>query len=750
MQALFRRINDWPFGTKLIVALLIVVALPTIIGGIVIVQSASQSLQQQAYNELDAIGAIKANALKNYMFARIGDSQAMAERQQFSGDPTGALGVGAMSRYKADRSSPEFTTAYTAALDGIHSLDKAYPGTYNDIMLIDNRGDMMAQLDQTEAAAEANVATQPFFLEGKKGLYLSGIVKYTVSGEDTYIIARPLLDTSGRQVGVLGIQVNLTSIDTVLNDRTGLGETGETYLVGTDKLMLSQSRFSDTPTRLVQKVDTYAVQQALAGQTGVSAYPDYRGVPTLGHYQAIPEYGWVMISEVDQAEAFAPVNQMIVTASATVGIALLGAAVVAFILARLLTQQVGEFGKVFAGIRIGDFEARARVFSGDELGKAADGINAMLDYVTNLLSGSVARMESIVQGAADGIISVDGNHNITLFNTAAERIFDIQSATVMGQPLARFLPSLFQGVTGDAFKRLAQSGESSRMLGGSLELTALRADGEEFPIEASISRVHVGGEEILTITLRDVTQRHQLAQEVEHTAEQVADASNSMGEVVRLLSTQASDSVQVAERAASSAHIGDQAVRDTIGAMERIRNNTQETSRRIKRLGEMSQEIGEAVSLIEEISDRTTVLALNASIQAAAAGDAGRGFAVVAEEVQRLAERATGATRQIEDLVRSIRAETNEAVVGMEDATREVVDGSALAHQAGDRMAELNGLIGELANVVQSAAQMTMTQTSQSVTQLSQLTSGLQTAVAGLGAGTRTVSESGNGHNPSR
>jgi methyl-accepting chemotaxis protein len=169
------------------------------------------------------------------------------------------------------------------------------------------------------------------------------------------------------------------------------------------------------------------------------------------------------------------------------------------------------------------------------------------------------------------------------------------------------------------------------------------------------------------------------------------------------------DTAEVAEQAAESAQQGNRAVSDTITAMGRIRSNTQETARRIKRLGEASQEISEVVRLIEEIADRTTVLALNASIQAASAGDAGRGFAVVAEEVQRLAERATGEARRIENLVKSIQAETNEAVVGVDEATREVVEGTRLAQQAGEQVAKLNGLVVELAGLIQGVAASTHT-----------------------------------------
>jgi twitching motility protein PilJ len=137
--------------------------------------------------------------------------------------------------------------------------------------------------------------------------------------------------------------------------------------------------------------------------------------------------------------------------------------------------------------------------------------------------------------------------------------------------------------------------------------------------------------------------------------------------------------------------------------------------------------------LIEELSDRTTVLALNASIQAAVAGEAGRGFAVVAEEVQRLAERASGATRKIEGLIKSIQAETNQAVVGVEEATREVVGGSHLAQQAGERMSELNQLVVHLAALIQEVSENTATQTNTSMASLVELSEGLQSSVAAFG-----------------
>jgi len=136
--------------------------------------------------------------------------------------------------------------------------------------------------------------------------------------------------------------------------------------------------------------------------------------------------------------------------------------------------------------------------------------------------------------------------------------------------------------------------------------------------------------------------------------------------------------------------------------MNAIRETIQETSKRIKRLGESSQEIGNIVELINDIAEQTNILALNASIQASMAGEAGRGFAVVADEVQRLAERSTNATKQIEVLVRTIQADTNEAVVSMERSTTDVVGGALLAENAGAALDEIEQVSNQIANLVQN------------------------------------------------
>jgi twitching motility protein PilJ len=196
-----------------------------------------------------------------------------------------------------------------------------------------------------------------------------------------------------------------------------------------------------------------------------------------------------------------------------------------------------------------------------------------------------------------------------------------------------------------------------------------------------------------------------LAEASEHQAQEIAGASaavNEMAVSIDQVSANAAESAAVAERSVAIAHKGAEVVQNTITGMDTIREQIQETSKRIKRLGESSQEIGDIVSLINDIADQTNILALNAAIQASMAGEAGRGFAVVADEVQRLAERSAAATKQIEQLVKTIQTDTNEAVISMEQTTAEVVRGARLAQDAGVALGEIESVSRNLADLIQN------------------------------------------------
>lgn len=236
----------------------------------------------------------------------------------------------------------------------------------------------------------------------------------------------------------------------------------------------------------------------------------------------------------------------------------------------------------------------------------------------------------------------------------------------------------------------------------------------------------------------------QLAEASDHQSHQITLASAAVSQMVTSIervSADAQESAGVAHRSVELAQRGGDTVRRTIDGMDGIREQIQETSKRIKRLGESSQEIGNIVELINDIADQTNILALNASIQAAMAGEAGRGFAVVADEVQRLAERSGGATKQIEALVKAIQTDTSEAVMSMEQSTAGVVSGAGLAEDAGEALKEIQATSEQLAQLITRISD-TARQQSQAATGVSDSMNVIQEITSQTSAGTNQTATS--------
>ena len=248
------------------------------------------------------------------------------------------------------------------------------------------------------------------------------------------------------------------------------------------------------------------------------------------------------------------------------------------------------------------------------------------------------------------------------------------------------------------------------------DMTGAIADSVNFAVEQL--RELVTG---INITARTVSESAQetmdttgkLAVASGQQAEQVREATDTINEMARSfdgMAQRSRESSEVAQRSVAIAHSGSQMVQQTIRGMDTIREQIQETSKRIKRLGESSQEIGDIVELINGIAEQTNILALNAAIQSASAGGAGRGFAVVADEVQRLAERATNATRRIEMLVQNIQTDTSEAVVSMESTTSEVVSGAEKAEDAGEALKRIESVSKDLSSLIEDISQEAQSQ----------------------------------------
>ncbi|MGB3223457.1 MAG: methyl-accepting chemotaxis protein [Desulforhopalus sp.] len=348
---------------------------------------------------------------------------------------------------------------------------------------------------------------------------------------------------------------------------------------------------------------------------------------------------------------------------------------IAIRLSRGLTNQVNHIMGLLDEIGMGNFQARTEVVSNDELGVMATTLNAMLDNITVLIQSQEERdtiQESIMKLLEEISALSDGD-----FTARAEVTEDMT------------------GAIADSFNAMADQ------------------------FSDIIRKVKIATESV-DITSSDVTR--QTMSLAEKNIEQVkgvtaaVEAIEEMVESIREVANNALQSASVSKKSRLNAQEGALAVNETSKAMVEIREQINETARSIKRLGESSLEIGNIVQIIDDIADRTSILALNASIQAAMAGDAGHGFAVVADEVQRLADSSSNSTKQIELLVKSIQTEIKDVTNRIDESIGKVVQGTKLADGAHDKLQEIEEVSNQLAQLIEAITAATTSQVEMSET----------------------------------
>ena len=549
----------------------------------------------------------------------------------------------------------------------LHDFRKLHPQNV-EVFATDRYGALVGSTNRIWSYYQADEKWwQAAWNNGEGGIYVSSPEYEESAGITAISIAVPVRNHEGEAVGVLRATMDLQPIKDIVT-QVKVGESGHITLVDDRGFIISDPNEERVRTRIpgsMLNLGLPATQGAhwteLLDQDGTPIILGFSKPSYTGGIPAIEGLRWTTLASLEAQEALAPVSASTRLTFLSGGIAILVAAGLAILVTRGLTVQIRQIMRLFGEIGIGNFEARSEVTSGDELGSLANSLNAMLDNTLALIQtreerdamqAAVMRLLDQVSGAAEGDLTVE-----------AEVTADVT------------------GAIADSFNFMIA------------QLREIVSSVQEATLQVSSS-----AEEI------QATAEH-LAQGSEAQATQISDTAAAIDEMavsIQQVSENATQSAAVGTQALTNAQQGTRAVENTIEGMNRIRNQVQETAKRIKRLGESSQEIGEIVQLIDDIADRTSILALNASIQAAMAGEAGRGFAVVAEEVERLAERSTEATKQIDTLVRTIQNETSEAVTAMEDATREVVEGSMLADQAGQALGEIEAVSNRLAELIQS------------------------------------------------
>ena len=406
-----------------------------------------------------------------------------------------------------------------------------------------------------------------------------------------------------------------------------------------------------------------------------------------------------------------------------------------------LSRDAQLYGSVLKGLIEGNPDSGVRPISDANARK----ILTEMDASWAKLADPVAKLSAAAANIAD--VKRAGNQASLDSQTVLLRANDL-SDQIGKLPLRRLFPNVWWGLFGaiaavafalllvialvtDQRKRFAQSTELNqrnqeaimRLLDemGSLaegdltvkttvseDITGAIADSVNYAIDelrSLVTTINETSEQVSSSAQETQTTARHLANAAEQQAQRISTATSAINQIASSMddvSKNSAESADVAERSVKIASHGAEVVRETISGMDSIRDQIQETSKRIKRLGESSQEIGSIVELINDIAEQTNILALNAAIQAASAGEAGRGFAVVADEVQRLAERSTSATKRIETLVQTIQSDTNEAVNSMEQTTAEVVAGARLAEDAGSALGDIERVSHDLSALIQN------------------------------------------------
>ena len=625
---------------------------------------------------------------------------------------------------------------------------------YYDIFMIDNDTDtviytVFKELDFASALSGNGVSAKSKLAEAylkvkaakPEAVYLSDFSTYLASYDDQAAFAAVPIYDAGKQIGVLAMQYPIDKLTDALSANKGwksigLGDTGDVFLVGADKLMRSNARYvledkaalfaqlgdkvdaktkaliekKNTSVGLV-KIDTDATTQALAGKEGVIEFIDYRGQPAIGAFAPLKIQGleWAIVAQINQSEANLPIEQLntssllraLLIALAVVVVA--GLAVTLFL--RRFLSPITKLSDTVKAVAGGDSAARSQLVEKDEIGDLGRAFDTLLDDRIAALDKAMEENETINNsaiGLLQGVFQLS-NKDLTVRAPVTEDIIGTVSASV--NQLADEIGTTLVDVRSVANEVRRTSGtlqEQSRF--------------------------------VENAALRERESLNSMAETLSRTTQQLSD-------VARLSTT----SSATALRTATATQAAQTAVEGTVRGMDALRESISETEKRFKRLGERSQEISSAVALVNTISERTHVLSLNASMQAATAGEAGRGFAVVAQEVQRLSDSSRQATAQISQLVSNIQAETNETLLTMNRLISEVVAQTALAQMAGQEMkqsqlatTELIGLVQQIAafSVQQEALATALQQNVLDINDSSNLTS---SAIAQQSEATRTL-----------
>lgn len=544
-----------------------------------------------------------------------------------------------------------------------------------------------------------DIHERQYFIDGITGKdVVSEPIISKVTGNVIVIFAVPVKE-SDKQAGLLLGNVPVTTIKDILS-RLDLGETGEAYIITKNGLLVTPSKYEallktqgkikDT-SALNYKVETYASQQIMLGQTGISEYTSYLGKDVIGAYTWIPELNWGLIIEQEKSEAFASIYQMLFISLGVNILVVLAIIFIIFFVTRSIARPIKTMSMVADELAEGKIDQTVTHVGKDEMGLLAHSFRKIIEYqkhmanTANQISDGNLLVEVIPLSSED----VFGNAFVKMISRLKDTIGGITEN-------AKMLETSSQNLASAAI----QSGHATNQIATTIQQISMGAQKEVESISQTASSV-----DQMSRAIDGVAKG---AQDQSMAVNKVAEITNQITNAIRQVTSNAEAGAQGSEKAAQVANGGAKTVKATISGMETIREKVSLSSQKVEEMGNRSIQIGAIIEAIEDIASQTNLLALNAAIEAARAGEHGKGFAVVADEVRKLAEKSATATKEIGELIKGIQVTVTDAVSAMQEGSVEVEKGVDQANQAGEALDQIlkaaedvNRQVSEIASAAQ-------------------------------------------------
>ncbi len=552
------------------------------------------------------------------------------------------------------------------------AIDQFYTGwgRYETMAVVDTSGKSIATNDNTQM----DLSDRAYVQEALKGnIVISQPVISKATGNLIIAIAAPVVADS-QTVGVVLATVPTTYIANLMSSAQ-LGNTGEAYIVNSESYLITPSRFEEDlkkdglieiRSELELKIETFATKQALSGADGLSEYKDYRGSDVIGAYHWMPDQKWAVIVEQDTTEAFAAVNNLRNVIIFLIAISLVAIVVISLLIANSISKPIQYMSKTALLMSEGKINQNITYRAKDEIGTLADSFREMIGFQKSMANSA----ELLSNGDLTAEVTPKSEED------------------VLGVAFQKMLGNLLQAI-GDVASNAASLNQSSAQLAQASE----QAGQATSQIATTIQQVARGTTQQTEAATHSAASVEQLRRAIENVSKGAQAQAEAVSKMAALTGSLSSSIQQVAgnanavsvesNNAATAAREGSTTVSDTIEGMETIREKVGFSAKKVQEMGNRSDQIGAIVETIDDIASQTNLLALNAAIEAARAGEHGKGFAVVADEVRKLAERSSGATKEIGSLIRGIQETVAEAVTAMNESAAEVETGTERASKAG-------------------------------------------------------------------